>query len=65
MGNSFLILLGQNIALQILMFSISTNILMILANFLSVIIEFFHKTLVSTVATLHQVDYQPRKSLFY
>jgi len=43
MWNNCLILLGQNVTPRFLMCSISTNILMVLANFLGIMIQFFQK----------------------
>jgi len=49
-GNSRLILLCQNVTCRFLICSISTNILTVLAHFLAIIIQFFWKISVMTVA---------------
>jgi hypothetical protein len=55
MENSHLIPSGQNVNPQSLVCSISKNILTMLDNFPGIIIQFFRKTSVTTMATLDEV----------
>ena len=52
MGNRGPILLGQNVTPRFPMHAISTIILAVLANFIGIIIQFFRKASVVTMATL-------------